>query len=486
MPADRLLILVTGGIGCGKTRLLQRLRHALAERWRVGGLLAPAEGPARVRGEPAPAYRLELAGQAASLPWATRRASGAGFTFDPDTCRRATETVRSQLASGPFDVFLVDEIGPLELAGGGFAPLLRDVLASETRAVVAAVRPGLLATVVEAFGLEGALIVDLEATSPEQAERTCLRRIQATDAERIGAYAGIGGLVEVGLGSTLHAWRVPFKGHFLAYLQGVLLTTFGKPLRGRGLVRIAFISAMLKAFSPIGATFKPMAYIFVQGATFALPVWLLGWNLPAVLLGSVLMAWLTLALALAVDYVTFGQSVFDAFSGAIATVTAWLGVREVSLAQVLVALFVIKGLLALGLGATAFLGDLRPLVERLRRSHASRTRRARGAPLREERRSLARSAQDALGDLLRPRLLVLFFASILLILAFANLSKTDAAILVVRGLCVSYVGLLAARRLDVAALGRRLDRRFGLGLAESLPVAMKALGRPEGRAAEPE
>jgi len=152
-------------------------------------------------------------------------------------------------------------------------------------------------------------------------------------------------------------------------------------------------------------------------------------------------------------------------------------VREVSLVQVLAVLFVVKALLALGLGAAAYLGDFRPLVERLRRSHASHAFHAPNRLVPEARRSLVRSALDALGDLLRPKVLVLFFVSVLLILAFANLSQVDAAILVVRGLCVSYVGLLAARRLDVTALGRGLDRRFGLGLEESLPAALKALGR---------
>lgn len=97
-----------------------------------------------------------------------------------DTCRRVTDALRSQVRREPFEVFVLDEVGPLEVNGGGFAGLLREVLSSDTRAVVAAVRPGLLPEVVRTFDLADPVVLDLDAVSPAQALRTCLRRSHAS------------------------------------------------------------------------------------------------------------------------------------------------------------------------------------------------------------------------------------------------------------------------------------------------------------------
>lgn len=282
----------------------------------------------------------------------------------------------------------------------------------------------------------------------------------------------------MGLGSTLHAYKVPFKGHVLAYLQNALLVTFGKSLRGRGLVRISFISAMLKAFSPIGARLKPMAYIFVQGACFAAPARLLGWHFVSVLLGSVLMAWLTLAMSLGVKWAMFGQSIFDAFSGAIEFVSGGLGVRAPSLAAVIGAAFLLKAALAIALASAAYFGDMQPLVRRLRRWGEGRRRpRAPNRPAAGRRPALG-TALSALRDLLRPQFALMFLVSVLLLLFFARMSRADLASVVVRGLCLSYLGFVAVRSIDVRAVGAWLDRRAGLGLADSLPAALEVIEPP--------
>jgi hypothetical protein len=286
-------------------------------------------------------------------------------------------------------------------------------------------------------------------------------------------------MVEVGLGSALHAYRVPLKGHALAYLQNVLLVTFGKALDGRGLFRISFISAMLKAFSPAGARFRPMIYIFLQGASFAAPIRLLGWQLLSVLLGSVLMGWLTLGLSLGVDYVMFGQSIFDAFSGAIAFASDRLGVVAPPLTAVIGTAFLLKAVIAVALATAAYYGDMRPLVHRLKRRASNRKGPAYASQIvAPGRRSALETASAAARDLLRPRFAMMFLVSALLMMFFTDLPRSDLASVVVRGLCISYLGFVAVRRVDIRAVGAWLDRRTGLGLAESLPAALEVLERP--------
>ncbi len=472
MAADKLIVLVTGGVGSGKTRFLTALGRTTGRWWRTCGFVSPAAPAERPLSEPGASYDLSFVRGARRMPWATRRKEGRGFEFRAATRAEAIVRVRGELEAGA-EVCFIDEIGRLELEGGGFAGLFRLALTSPCRVVVAAVKKSALAEAIAAFDLAAPLVVDLDTVPAGRALRAVRRRISASEAGRVGTFAGAAGMVEVGLGSTLHAYRVPFKGHALSYLQNVLLVTFGKALNGRGLFRISFISAMLKAFSPAGARFRPMLFIFLQGACFAAPVRLLGWHLLSVLAGSVLMAWLTLGLSLGVDFAMFGQSIFDAFSGAISFASDELGIRAPSLIAIIGGAFLLKGVIALGLAAAAYCGDVEPFVGRLRRRGARRQR-----PIRVEvagRRTALGTALGAARDLLRPRFAIAFVISALLLLFFTNLSRSDLASVVVRGLVISYLGFVAVRRVDLAALGGWLDRRTGLGLAESLPAAMRVI-----------
>jgi nucleoside-triphosphatase THEP1 len=485
MSSDTLLVVVTGGVARGKTTFLERLQAGLGRGWRSCGFFCLGEHRRHGCGEASAVYRLRVIGRPGLLPWAKRDRGGVPFEFCEDARAEVCRAVGAQLESGACELCFLDEIGPLELAGGGFAPLLRQALASSCKAVVAAVKKRCLAEVWETFGIAKAVVIDLDVVDARRALPDARRRIAALDAERIGAFAGIAGLLEVGLGSTLHAYRVPLKGQVLVQIQNVLLIAFGKALRGRGLVRIAFISAMLKAFSPLGNTVRPMVYIFLQGLSFAAPVRLFGWNAGAVLAGSVLMSWLSLGLSLAVDYASFGRSIFDAIEGAIGAASGWIGVRGPSLFQVLAGAFALKAVVAIILGVLAYYGNLEPFIHRLsaRRNHVAANARAENeAP--PERRSPSRVALFALRDLLKPRFAIAFLVSGLLLLFFAGLSKADALNLLVRGLCISYLGFVVMRRIDVRCVGDWLDRRAGLGLGRSLPVALGVLGR-EPRDAPP-
>jgi nucleoside-triphosphatase THEP1 len=470
----KAVVLVTGAVAAGKTTLLERLFARVRGRFRTCGFVSRGGGRAARPGSPAGRYCLEVLGSEVKRPWADRLPGG-GFRFDESSRERVEQEVRGALARGKIDVFIIDEIGFLELGGAGFAGLFRDAIAACDGVVVAAVKKEALEGAVGAFGLDGPLVVDLDLEGGRKALRRILGRIDALDAERIGLFAGACGLVEVGLGSFLHAYRVPLKGHVLAYLQNLLLVTFGKSLGGRGLVRIALVSAMLKAFSPAGSRLRPMVYIFLQGAAFALPVRVLGWNVAAVVAGSILMSWLTLLLSLAVDVIAFGKSIWDAYAGAAALVGSWIGARSLSIWHLLAALMALKAAVAVGLALAAYYGDFNPVIARLARRVRRRSPEGDEAPASPPRRPLRAAALKAMRELVRPRFLLGFFVSALLILFFVNLSKVGLASVILRGLCISYVGLLLAHWIDVKALVRRLDRHGHGGLGSSLPIAFGAM-----------
>jgi hypothetical protein len=326
-------------------------------------------------------------------------------------------------------------------------------------------------------------IIDLDRQSPKDSMKAALRHIRRTDADKIGSFSGIVGLIEVGLGSILHAYKVPFKGHFLSSLQNLLLISFGKALNGRGLVRISFISAMLKAFSPMGGALRPMLFIFLQGAVFSLPTYLIGWNIFSVLAGSVLMGWLTLGMSLGMDYLMFGKSFFDAAQAGIGHVLGSIGVDSPSLSGLLLFVLLVRAAVSVAVGAVAYFGDVLPIVSRaadavFRRQNA---RTEPNAPVAAKGGKKVSAAAAALFGIFRPKFLVAFLLSVLLMRFFTDLSSAELTTTAVRGICISYLGFLLMHRIDVQALGARLDKRFGLDLEKSLPIAAKRIGRPTGR-----
>jgi nucleoside-triphosphatase THEP1 len=458
---------VTGSVGAGKSTLLRSLAAATRRRWRLAGVLSRG-GERAVAGGPAEDYWIRHPADGGELPWARRQAEG-GYEFSFANLDRLVERLERELGDGA-ELVLLDELGRLEARGEGLAGAARATLDSAAALLVTAVRKDQLAGIAAHLGRGPDLLLDLDTMEPAPALRRALRAVRAADAHRIGAFAGIGGLVEVGLGSVLHAWRVPLKGHFLAYLQNLTLVTFGHALHGRGLARISLVEALLKAFSPMGSRLMPMLYIFLQGAVLSLPVALLGWHLPAVLLGSVLMAWLTLGLWLAVKVLTFGASFLDGLAGLVASVGQALGAHW-TLREGLLWVFGLKSALALVVGATAWRLDLLPL---LRRRAAAR------GPVPVVATPTAppgwrTRARGALGDVLRWRFLLAFLVSLLVILFFARLAPADLATVALRGLCLSYLGFLLVRSLDLRSLADWLDRRTGLDVAASLPRALDVL-----------
>ncbi|MBL7716258.1 MAG: hypothetical protein JNL01_12405 [Bdellovibrionales bacterium] len=83
-------------------------------------------------------------------------------------------------------------------------------------------------------------------------------------------------VMEVGLGSALHAMHVPFRGQFLSMNQGFLLSrasfvaASGRRDATRLSSQISLITACLKSLSPLGRRLTPMLAITVQGLLFSL------------------------------------------------------------------------------------------------------------------------------------------------------------------------------------------------------------------------
>ncbi|MCX6118095.1 MAG: hypothetical protein NT027_11180 [Proteobacteria bacterium] len=102
-------------------------------------------------------------------------------------------------------------------------------------------------------------------------------------------------LTEIGLGSTLHGFHVPFAGSILSlnqiYVMSVVSRIFVDAKKaGSKIIEISVIAALFKSLSPVGKKLTPMVAISIQGWLFSLPVIFFGNNILGLCLGAVLSA----------------------------------------------------------------------------------------------------------------------------------------------------------------------------------------------------
>lgn len=161
---DRALLL-TGPIGAGKTQAVLALAEDLRRRGlRVGGVASPRV----LAGGETVGYRVRDLGSGEERPLCSREPPGIPFRrffFSPEGLEFANQVLTEAAEA---EVVLVDEVGPLELGGGGFAPGLRAALRSRAFLVLT-VRPSLLEEVRRWAGVPEAPLLGLPPPSPEAA-----------------------------------------------------------------------------------------------------------------------------------------------------------------------------------------------------------------------------------------------------------------------------------------------------------------------------
>lgn len=161
LPHVPLLVVVTGRPGAGKTPAIRSLAAALQERglpvagfvqipvWAEGG-----KGGYLVRDVASGAERTLAVkvGEGRGEHGTPFRFEPAGFAFARAALARATAG----------SVLILDELGPVELRGGGHMPAVRRALARPgLAAVVATVRPALIPSFLSQLSIPSAAIVDL-------------------------------------------------------------------------------------------------------------------------------------------------------------------------------------------------------------------------------------------------------------------------------------------------------------------------------------
>ncbi|MBS0662926.1 MAG: DUF2478 domain-containing protein [Verrucomicrobia bacterium] len=313
-----LLVALIGAPGAGKTRVLAELAaRQRARGGRTEGFLAVASGR-RTPDEGAAEYQVRMLATNEDLSWAIRdETRNPPYRFDDITFFRLQDWANSLPPRAP--LVLLDEFAKFEAQGEGLLPLWPAICSQRPRIVVMAVRAGLVEAIEERLGRKFDVVIDAE--SPEalvRLERLCDEFGEWT---RLGLFGGASGVIEAGLGSALHAAKIPFRSTFLSALQGAMMVFAGFGLTQPGRVMwVSFISSGLKALSPAGNRLRPMLAIFAQGFLFGTTIQVLGFNLPAIGLGGLLIGlWASLQ-GFVLEYLMLGEDLFRAYD----TMVVWL------------------------------------------------------------------------------------------------------------------------------------------------------------------
>ncbi len=165
IPATVPVIVLTGPRGSGKTSLVAELVRVLREKGEpVVGFLQPAAMQDGRR----TGFRIIDLSSGRQAPLATPRASGrgehgTGFVFHAE----GLELARAALDSPPQGAVLVaDELGPVELRGGGHMAAVRRALClSGPRVAILVVRRSLVPALLAHLRALEAVVLDLERTS---------------------------------------------------------------------------------------------------------------------------------------------------------------------------------------------------------------------------------------------------------------------------------------------------------------------------------
>lgn len=133
--------------------------------------------------------------------------------------------------------------------------------------------------------------------------------------EKISGAAAILSLTEIGLGSLLHSFKIPFSGHFLSLNQALILGKSQLSIRGQKHARfspaqISLISSLLKSLSPSGKKLTPMLAISAQGFLFNLGTIIFGVNPVGIWMGTVLLSLWGFIQPIGIYMLLFGENLF--------------------------------------------------------------------------------------------------------------------------------------------------------------------------------
>ena len=462
-------IIITGAITSGKSTLCHELSDALRKFWNVDGILSFTSKRNFASKEKSLEYNIHAIRTQETLPWAKREHANERFVFLDENAQTLSSQILNHHTTSPCDVIILDNLGFHEMNHKGFYNLLNAIDSNKTQMIIS-VQKDMLEEFLKSFEFENYTLIDLDNTSKGQAKIQIINLLKQRDAQLIGTFASITTIMELGLGSSLNAFRVPFQGIFLAGLQNFMLILFGKKLKGRGLLSIVTITAGLKSFSLAGSKFRPMFYIFFQGLFFTIPIYLLGQNFISVLLGSILLSTSTFFLGVFLNALIFGMPYVYANINVINEMLKFFHFNHLSVINVVIIILLFKTCIATIITLIAYSINFDFLILKLSNKIHSITPTAQ--VLTFPKSDWKTSIKGGSSDLFNLKFITSLIFLSLIIYFFAKLVTNDFILVNIRAIIISWFGFILARRIDFGVIILFLYRKNYLYLAHALEKSL--------------
>lgn len=288
-----------------------------------------------------------------------------------------------------------------------------------------------------------------------------------TKQSNTGKFAATLTLVEIGLGSLLHSFKVPLSGHFLSLNQIALLARASFQLQSKkAALEISAISSLLKSLSPAGKKLTPMLAIAAQGLLFYLGLLLGGLNFLGLIIGSILSsAWAFIQPVMFI-FLLYGKTTIDVAEYFLKEVEKLIPHADQFLLFLVIALFILKCLAAIVLSILiirmkeeAYQQFQQKMVLNIKAPHHARQLPA---------------WRMALTDLMGP----LFIVSFLMTAFFFLYSQSDKAEMIwalIRPLALGYLFFYAVRVWPVEKTSGWLRSKGHTRFADNLDVAIEMI-----------
>jgi len=164
------IIIITGQKSTGKTRTVLKLSEMLkSQGYTVEGFAAPKVFDNNIHA----GYNIRNLSSLLEVPFATRKepfeSANASIPYEIQAAGlEAGSQWLSTAEAQHADLAVMDEIGPLELKGGGWAEALNKLLTSRHQSILLVIRPALVDSCVNKWNLSQPRVLDVEKHSQEE------------------------------------------------------------------------------------------------------------------------------------------------------------------------------------------------------------------------------------------------------------------------------------------------------------------------------
>ncbi len=279
--------------------------------------------------------------------------------------------------------------------------------------------------------------------------------------ETIGEYGATLSVIEVGLGSLLHAFHVPFSGVCLSLNQGFILcraAIFSRdlPKNTWTTYSISNVAAVLKSLSPAGKKLGPMLSLSMQGLLFNIGLMIFGTNPLGLCVAMAMLSVWAFVQPLVTYYLFFGEKLFTAAEYMFEKTVPYHGLNPEKLLWVFIGIVATKILAAGVLAILAWRIGGRSIYGAKYDNELLRMAREKGIKISSSTVAPKDAAWLALKDLFRP----LFLTSLAITGAFLYFSQSDHAQIgwyLLRPVAIGFIFFYISRTLTLDRWLMRLE-----------------------------